>query len=104
MNKPDSPWWILATGCMTAGWGLFRLVLGDEYIWRGGSAPRWTDWLLLLCGIVIIIYAIFALWRDWHTPKPPVNIDEEAARAEVELDAMYLREHGTPPEKPKKDD
>jgi len=44
--------------------------------------------------------------RSRHTPKPPkpsVTIDEEAARAGPEMDAIYLRKCGKPLEKPKKD-
>ena len=32
-----------------------------------------------------------------------LTLDEEAAHAEAQLDAMYLREHGEPPQKPNKD-
>ncbi len=35
--------------------------------------------------------------------QPKTYTEEEDARAEAEMDAWYLREHGELPEKPKKD-
>ncbi len=65
--------------------------------------PVWAGWFQLPFGLLILFVSIRALKRDWRKPKPVVNIDEEAAAAEAELDAEYLREHGEPPEKPKRD-
>ena len=83
--------------------GICTLVFGERP-WRGTLIPEWTAWPEIILGLIVCGLALWDIRRNRGHPKPPVNIDEEAARAEVELDAMYLREHGTPPEKPKKDD
>ena len=83
--------------------GTHKILTGEPGNYHGLPIPAWVGWIQLPAGLWVLFFSIRALKRDWHIPKPPVNIDEEAARAEAEMDAMYLREHGTPPEKPKKD-
>ena len=103
MNKSENPWLIFAVGCLLTGGSIYGLLtIDDGFEWRGVYIPIWTDWFLLFCGILILILSIRAIRRG--EGKPKVYTTEDAARAEAEMDAMYLREHGEPPEKPEKQD
>ncbi|CAK7066863.1 MAG: hypothetical protein DELT_01677 [Desulfovibrio sp.] len=82
--------------------GALTLITGDR-TWRGTTIPAWTAWPEILLGIIVCALAIWSLRRNKKDPKRPNYTDEEAARAEAAMDAMYLREHGKLPEKPKKD-
>lgn len=83
--------------------GARQILTGEPGIRGGVEIPVWAGWIELPFGIWVLFLSIRALRRNRNIPAPPVNIDEEAARAEAELDAMYLREHGKLPEKPRKD-
>ena len=50
-------------------------------------------------GLRVLFLSVRALTRGGNQPGPVVNSAEEAARAEAEPDAGYLREHGRLPEK-----
>lgn len=82
--------------------GAQKILTGEPGLyWGDVTIPAWTGWLQLPVGVLFV--EIRTLWRERSKPKPVINIDEEAARAAAELDAMYLREHGKLPDKPKKD-
>lgn len=88
--------------------GVTTIQKDEPYFYRGvGLIPPWFGWIDLFAGIWILFLSIRAVWRNRQNPQPESTkndtLDEEAARAEAELDAMYLREHGEPPQKPKKD-
>ena len=94
-------------GVLMSYLGAHKIFTGEDGVYRGGvPIPAWTSWLELPFGILLLLSSIRLVIRDWRNPKPEppvVNLDEEAARAEAAMDAMYLREHGKLPEKPKKD-
>ena len=97
-------WWGILLGALASLLGAHKLVTGEPGLyWGDVPIPAWTGWIQLPFGIWVLFLSIRALRRNRNTPEPPVDIDEDAARAEAELDAMYLREHGKLPEKPKKD-
>ena len=50
-------------------------------------------------GFRVLFLSVRALTPGGNQPGPVVNSAEEAARAEAEPDAGYLREHGRLPEK-----
>ena len=83
--------------------GAHKILTGEPGIRWGIPIPAWTGWVQLPVGIWALVVFTRALWRDRNKVEPVVNLDEEAARAEADLDAMYLRDHGELPEKPKKD-
>ncbi|CAK7066904.1 MAG: hypothetical protein DELT_01679 [Desulfovibrio sp.] len=91
-------------GALFALLGAHKILTGEPGLRGDVPIPAWTGWIQLPFGIWVLFLSIRALWRNRNAPAPPpVNIDEEAARAEAAMDAMYLREHGKLPEKPKKD-
>ena len=97
-------WLGIIAGVAFSYLGAHKIITGEPGgFWWGGSIPAWTGWVQLPLGLLLLFVSIRALWRYKPTPKPPVNIDEEAARAEAAMDAMYLRDHGKAPEKPEKD-
>ena len=97
-------WWGIIAGILLSFLGAQKIITGKPGIyWGGVPIPAWTGWFQLPAGIALLFLAIRGLRRDKNAPKPIINIDEEAKRAEAELDAMYLREHGKLPEKNKKD-
>lgn len=72
-------------------------------IFRGFHLPVWTCSGLALCGIFFVILGIRGVRRKKEL-APHVYTAEDAQKAEAEMDAMYLRDHGEPPEKNKKHD
>ena len=98
-----SNWCGALVGVLFAFSGALKVVTGKPSIRWGVEIPAWTGWITFPFGVWVLFVSVRALWRNRNTPKPVVNIDEEAARAEAAMDAMYLRDHGEPPEKPKKD-
>ena len=102
MKNSDSSWWSLAFGCIATVSSLCGLLfIDDGFMWRGVFIPIWTDWLVLLLGIIITVLSILSIRRGETKPKP--YTDEEIAQAEADLDAMYLRETGELPKKPEKE-
>lgn len=82
--------------------GSLTLLSGNRP-WRGTIIPSWTAWPEILLGVIICVLAIWSLYHNKGRPKQPANTAEDVAQAEAELDAMYFREHGKLPDKPKKD-
>lgn len=77
-------------------------VLGlgfGEISWRDVVVPQWELWPLLFIGIIICIISIRAIQRGEGKKKEKKYTDEDAARAEAEMDKIYLKEHGAPPDK-----
>ena len=102
MRETESAWLWLILGCMITGGSLYGLTMTENGLgWRGVPVPLWAHWLLLICGIALLALSIRALLQGKGKHEP--FTDEDAARAEAELDAMYLREHGELPDKSKKD-
>lgn len=83
--------------------GIEKIITGTGGLYWGVRIPAWTGWVQLPVGIVFLVVSIRVLWRNRNEPKPLPKIytDEDAAKAEAEMDALYLREHGELPEKPK---
>ena len=100
-----SYWWGVFIGVGLSFLGAHTILTGESGTRWGVAIPSWTGWVQLPVGIWVLFVSIRALWRDRNKVEPVVvvNLDEEAARAEADLDAMYLRDHGELPEKPKKD-
>ena len=96
-------WGWLFVGAVFSFFGAHKVLTGEPGIYWDVPIPAWTGWIELPVGLWVLFVSIRALRRNRNKPEPVVNIDEDAARAEAELDAMYLREHGKLPEKPKKD-
>ncbi|MDR1241360.1 MAG: hypothetical protein LBM00_01035 [Deltaproteobacteria bacterium] len=93
---------LLVGGILMVFDGSLTLLSGDR-LWRGTIIPAWTAWPEILLGAIVCALAIWDMRRSKGHPKQPVYTDEDVARAEDELDAMYLREHGELPQKPPKD-
>ena len=100
-------WLGIIAGAAFSYLGAHKIITGKPGLyWGDVSIPAWTGWVQLPFGLLLLFVSIRAWWRNRHTPRtpaPPVNIDEEAARAEAAMDAMYARDHGKAPEKPQKD-
>ncbi len=80
--------------------GMISLITGDgRHSWGKFPVPSWSGWIFVPIGVIICIMALRAIRRGEGKPKP--YTDEDAKRAEAELDRMYLRDHGEPPEKKK---
>lgn len=104
-NKPYSLWGWLLVGILFTFDSLYTLIaIKGGFEWRGVYIPVWTRVLLLPVGLYVLVFSIYGLITGKGKPKPKtlVELEEESAKAEAEMDAMYQREHGKPPEKPKK--
>ena len=98
--KKNEVWITLVLGCLITGGSAYGLLtIDDGYYRHGVYVPIWGNWLLLPVGLIIMIIAIRAILRGEAKPIP--YSDEELAKAKAELDALYLREHGELPQKPK---
>ena len=93
---------MLLSGIIFIATGTKRVVTGIGYSWGKFPTPGWTGWGFLFIGFLICFLSIRAWRRDRGKPKPEPEryTDEEAAKAKAEMDQMYLREHGVPPEEP----
>ena len=78
---------------------LLLLAYGDS-VWRGTLIPAWTGWPGLFLGVLLII--VYFRFLRGVKEKPRTYTDEDAQKAEAEMDAMYVRDHGRLPEKPGK--
>ena len=95
-------------GLMFSFLGSYGILTGKLYLSKENiPIPAWTGWVQLPFGIWVLFLSIRAWWRNQKNPDSEsarnVTLDEEASRAEAELDAMYLREHGEPPQNYNKD-
>ena len=79
--------------------GTYDLLTGEGGTYWGFPVPYWVGWMFLPTGIILFVSSFRALRRG--DGKSPIYTEEDAKKAEAELDAMYLRNHGEPPEKPK---
>ena len=87
--------------------GFLLLCDGAYYVWTGGEGTYWgfpislwTEGLFVLIGFLLLILSVRAIMRGEGRPTPKVYTSEDASKAEAELDAMYQKKHGVPPEKP----
>ena len=104
-KESNISWWCgILLGVLASFSGARQLLTGEPGFRGGLEIPAWTGWVQLPFGLWVLFLSIRALKRNWHTPEPPVNLDEEAAKAEAEMDAMYVRDHGELPDKNQKDD
>ncbi|MCC8194929.1 MAG: hypothetical protein LIP28_09825 [Deltaproteobacteria bacterium] len=102
MYKSDDAWLSLALGCLLTGSSIYGLLyIEDGVVWRGVFVPIWTNYLLFSAGVVLIVLSLRAI-RNGKGKKEGFT-DEDARKAEAEMDALYCREHGEPPEKPKRE-
>ena len=99
MDKSYSPRMALVFGIMLTVDGAYFTITGRGSSYWGFPVAYWVRWSFLLMGIIICMLSIRALRRGEGKPKK--YTEEDATRAEAELDAMYLRDHGELPEKPK---
>ena len=84
--------------------GLLTLEAGD-HMWRDTIVPGWTAWPKIILGLAVCGLSLWNLRRNKdHLKRPACTTDEEAAKAEAEMDAMYVRDHGELPDKNQKDD
>lgn len=101
-------WWVWGfIGLSFICLGAIKILTGEPTTRGGVIKPVWTGWVELPFGILILFLSIRGLLRNRKLPEPPpvaVDVDEEAARAEAIMDAMYLQEHGELPDKPPKDE
>jgi len=102
----SSLWGGLFCGSLLIGISAYNLltIKGDGYMsWKGVYVPVWENWFLLLAGIVIIAPSLYDLMRGKDKPESCAETytDKETAQAEAEMDAMYFRQYGELPEKPK---
>ena len=95
-------WWGIVAGFCLLYSGTMKIITGMDGEYWGVPVPAWTGWIFLPLGVTIFSLSFRALRRGEGKNNPKAYTAEEAARAEAALDAMYLREHGAPPEKPKK--
>ena len=77
------------------------LLLNGPRVWRASVIPEWNGWPGLVLGCAICIIALRTIRRNKNNPKPFTYSDEDVTKAKAELDAIYLREHGELPQKPK---
>ena len=98
-NSEYNPWVALAIGIVLIFSGSFKLVTGIGGDWHDVYIPAWTGWIFVPLGLIIAILSLRSL-RTWKEPEPPKYTDEEVVKARENLDRMYLREHGGPPEAP----
>ena len=101
-------WGWISLGALFSFFGAREILTGESYLYHGDVIIHaWYGWVELHAGIWILFLSIRALWRNKKNPESEsarnLTLDEEAAHAEAQLDAMYLREHGEPPQKPNKD-
>jgi len=97
-------WGSLIVGCIFIAGSLYGWSVGIGAFGKGGpSPPIWTNWIFLFSGIGITAYSIYGFILRKEKPEVHTETctDEEVAKAEAEMDAMYLRQYGELPEKPK---
>ena len=98
--------WFLLTG----GHAILTGEPGITYLGffsRGDvRAHLWVSWLRVPAGVWVLYWAVRAFLRARENPEPEPTVisDEDAARLKAELDAMYVREHGTLPQPPPLDE
>ena len=96
-------WLGLILGVILASSGMMKLITNEPgYAWGVFPVPAWTGWLLIPIGVIIFILSFRALRRKPR--RPPSFTEEDARKAEAEMDAMYFKEHGELPEKQNKND
>lgn len=88
--------------------GALKILTGKPQFHSGVAlVPAWVGWIELLFGTLALFFSIRALWRNRQNSKlectENATPDEKVAHAATESDAMPPREHGEPPEIPKKD-
>ena len=95
-------WWSLLAGILLVLSGAMKLLTGESGLYWGVAVPAWGGFIFLPVGIIFTVMSIRALRRG--EGKAPKYSDEDVTRAKAELDRLYLREHGRPPEPPKSEE
>ena len=91
-------WWGFLGGSIPFLSGLWKIVTGEGGDYWGVPVPYWVGWVFMPAGALWMIVSL----RGRIVVEPRPYTEEDAQKAEAELDAMYLRDYGEPPEKHKR--
>lgn len=94
MSDFNWPWIGFIFGVLTVGACLYALPGGGSY--RGFPYPPLGVKILFVVGLCIAILSLRALMRGEGKPRPYTEKDVEESRRQLER--MYMKEHGAPPE------
>ena len=92
--------WRTASFILLIGIGVWELLHGPGF-YRGVEIHPIAPWMLITIGGGGLIYSCYTMKKQKRLPDEKLVSDEELAKAKAEMDALYLREHGELPQRPK---